>query len=173
MDYYQKFYRVTCEPLYLIHAQDFFRDLDQMQGMKDPQDTAISIEDFNFYFSRLPVWQETILKSGELNFVRLLSIDEASFKDDFPRLFLAEEGRICTFSLKILGLLICRGTQLQKADLLRQLLLDEQTESNKTIRSTNSKLVSYFEFAFFFAEVFPKKYSKFFEKGLGTEGFLN
>ena len=56
--------------------------------------------------------------------------------------------------------------------LLKQLLYSGQTPTGKVIHSTNSKLISFFESAFFFAEVFPKKYSKFYEKELSTDGFM-
>ena len=64
------------------------------------------------------------------------------------------------FNIKVFALLMCKGTQKEKADILFDLVLGPEgvKQAKDTIAWKSGRMVSAFKKLIFFSEIFPKKY---------------
>jgi len=85
---------------------------------------GVTIADFNDYFIHKPIWneQEYLIDQSNINFRRLLKLDDESTDQGSFRHSLVVDGYINIFSLKVFALLMCRGVYTEKTKLIYDLL---------------------------------------------------
>ena len=83
------------------------------------------------------------------------------------------DGIIDIFNLKVFAFLICLGQHKRKIDFMYDLIWQKKNAKKKwpRITWTHKNLKPFFKKLFFFTEIYPKKFYRYFEDDLSVQTF--
>ena len=132
--YYDKFYRLATTPMGFIDLKDFYDDLDELvlkhrpENMPINKQPDITVEQFLKFFREKKVWETKFYKerNGDLMIKKLLTLSRDRLSDPCKKHALVTANIVNIFNFKVLGFLVCRGTQEEKCNILWDLIWNEK-----------------------------------------------
>ena len=114
ISFYDKFYRLACDPLFTIEIDVFYKDLDRLveeTKEKNNGSPVVSIANFIEFFNQIEPWSSKFNKDshGKMLIEKLLYIDRSVLSESTKNHALVIDGRVDIFNFKVLAFLLCRG----------------------------------------------------------------